>query len=275
MQIYVEYLIIDNFIFDYLLLLLASYKKIASVKKGKVVFSAVIGTIIAILFPLLKINEFILFLLKICIAFLLVFLAYGYKNFTFYFSLVVRFVILTFLFGGSIYGIASLCGINYAFLYGTSSCIIPLGLLVSIAVVLYYLFKNFINRIYSKGFLASYSCYCKIYMGGKCVDACGYFDSGNHATYKNNPVCFSSYTLNKKLFERAFFANLPIGEIELITATGKEMVSVYKFDKLEIYFNNKKNIIYSPYIAISKQNRLVSEDYELILSCNYLNDSGV
>ncbi|MBR3864859.1 MAG: sigma-E processing peptidase SpoIIGA [Clostridia bacterium] len=273
MQVYVEYVIIDNFIFDYLLLLLTAYKKRNINKKGKIVIASFIGSVIAVIFPLIKIHEFLLFILKILTAFLLIFLAFGYKNFKCYFSFVTKFIILTFLFGGSIYAVMNLFGITYAFLYGTSNSLIPLGFFIVCGLGLYYFGKHIINKIFVKKVINSYLCKCLLFWRNKKIEINGYFDSGNHLYHKAKGVCFASSMLNNKLLNEGFFCEKPDGNIEIFTVTGNQKIKVYKFDKLEIYFNSNRNIIYSPYIAVGNQQVNFDGEYDLILSCDYMFNS--
>lgn len=270
MKIYLEYVIIDNFIFDYLLLLATFYKRGEKTKKGKIIFSSIIGTAISVVFPLLKLHEIVLFFLKITTAFFLVFLAGEFLNFKSYFISVNKFILLTFLFGGSIYGIFSILSIDYAFLYGTSNSLIPLGFIIILAIGLYYFTKKIYQLIFFKKIINAFSCKCTLYFQGNKVDAIGYFDSGNHLSYKNIGVSFACSSLCKKLYYQGYFNCPPIGELNIYTATGKKRVAIYQFDKLEIYFNQKRNIIYKPKIAISRDKTKFGQEYDLILSCDYL-----
>ncbi|MBQ3572343.1 MAG: sigma-E processing peptidase SpoIIGA, partial [Clostridia bacterium] len=137
MTIYIEYVIIDNFVFDYILLLLALKSKAKIIKKRRVLLSASFGTFFAIIFPFLYFNEIVLFGLKILIAFCMIAIADKFEDFKDYFIKVNKFIFLTFSFGGIIYGFMSLVGLKYDFLYTTTNSAVPLGIMIVCAVVLY------------------------------------------------------------------------------------------------------------------------------------------
>ena len=81
MVVYIEYLFIDNFIFDYLLLCLTLRKKTERRKKYRISISSFFGSIVTLLFPYLNLNKFLLFLMKVSLVFCMISLACKYNNF--------------------------------------------------------------------------------------------------------------------------------------------------------------------------------------------------
>ena len=146
MTVYVEYVIIDNFIFDYILLLLTFKSNGAEPPKKRLFLSALFGTVFAVIFPFLKFHQLVLLFLKIVLATSMVAIASNFNCFKQYLKKLLKFVTLTFVFGGIIYGGLSIVGIKYSFLYGTMDSPLPLGIMLTLAVSLYKLFeKLFLN----------------------------------------------------------------------------------------------------------------------------------
>ena len=88
MNVYVEFVIIDNFVFDYLLLLLTFYKDRKQINK-RIIISSLFGTVFALVFPLLNLHELILFALKILLAFSMVAIAGKFITFKEYILLIL------------------------------------------------------------------------------------------------------------------------------------------------------------------------------------------
>lgn len=75
MEVYIEYVITDNFIIDYFLLSLALKYSKAHVNKKRIALSAVIGTIAAVLMPIFNASAAIKFFIKIALAFVMIIVA--------------------------------------------------------------------------------------------------------------------------------------------------------------------------------------------------------
>lgn len=269
MQIYIEYVIIDNLIFNYFLLALTGLKKGKPLCKKRVLLSSCIGTAVAIIFPLLKFKKFLLIVLKILLAFIMVYVAIPINSFKDYFLKTAKFLLITFSFGGAIFAIMSIFNIDYSFLYGTTNGPLPLGFLLLCAIILYYVFKKIHHLTFNKQTIYSFYCKCEAYNDGQKIVATGLIDSGNHLKYKNKGVCVVNARFAKELLLQGYLENSYLGNMQINTVTGKSKILLYLLPKLVIYFNNEMNIIYKAVIGISERNSLFKSDYDLILPSEF------
>lgn len=274
MTVYIEYVIIDNFVFDYVLLLLTLKSKAKEIVKRRVVLSASFGTFFAIIFPLLSFNEIILFGLKILIAFCMIAIADKFDDFRDYFLKVNKFLFLTFSFGGIIYGFMSLVGLKYDFLYTTTNSVIPLGIMIICAITLYFVFVNFFKKLFEKKLILPFTCRCVLFFDGQKLATTGFIDTGNNLIYDGEEgVNIADSRLVNELMICGFFERLPYGYITVNTVSGVSNVKIYQIDRLEIYFGNKRNTFYKVKIGIPEKAFVLSEEYKLILSPEYIDVS--
>ena len=93
MEVYIEYVITDNFIIDYFLLSLALKYSKAQVNKKRIALSAAIGTIVAVLMPIFNASAAIKFFIKIALAFVMIIVAAKPKSGRGYFLSLCLFLI--------------------------------------------------------------------------------------------------------------------------------------------------------------------------------------
>ena len=79
MTVYIDLVCIINFIYDFLILLTVSFTLKRNRKIYYYILSSLIG-VLSIFLLFLKINNVILFLLKILISIIMVIVAFGYKS---------------------------------------------------------------------------------------------------------------------------------------------------------------------------------------------------
>ena len=77
MEIYIEYALLENFLFDGVLLALALFASKTKIRLWRIAVSACVGAVFALLFPLLRLSAFLKTILKISVGFLLCILAFG------------------------------------------------------------------------------------------------------------------------------------------------------------------------------------------------------
>lgn len=269
MNVYIEYVIIDNLVLDYLLLKLTFTASKGCVKKGGFINGAMLGTFFAILMPFINLPNAILFFIKIISGMLMLLVCAKFKNILQFFKLFSVFLLLTFAFGGAIYGIFSLLNLNYSILYNTAS-IFPVGLILIISAVIYKMLYRFFCVLYQNKLIYPFVRRCEIIHNGQKIYCSGFIDSGNQLVYKNfNGVCIASKKLVNNLLNVGFLCQKPKGEMILNTVSGKTTVKIYEFDKLVIYYNDKPNIIYGVNIGVLSNAIELSEQYDLILSGEY------
>lgn len=102
MKVYVDLVFLLNFYFDFLLLLTTSIvlKRNASIKK--IILGTIIGSL-SLLFLFWNVNSIILFLFKICIAFLMNLICFGYRDLKYTLNNVGYFYMMSIILGGFLY----------------------------------------------------------------------------------------------------------------------------------------------------------------------------
>ena len=94
MTVFVEYVIIDNFIFDYILLLLTFKSNGVEPPKKRLFLSALFGTVFAVIFPFLKFHQLVLLFLKIVLATSMVAIASNFNCFKQYLKKLIKLFLI-------------------------------------------------------------------------------------------------------------------------------------------------------------------------------------
>ena len=136
MTVYIEYVLIDNFIIDYLILKATFTVTAKNTVKGRLFICALILSVFAVIFPLIKLNGVIGGLVKFFYGLLCIILAYDYKSLKEYVGVALVFFALTFLTGGFVTA-----------LYGAFD--LPFGnkLTIAVAVIPIYLILKVKQRL--------------------------------------------------------------------------------------------------------------------------------
>ena len=72
MEVYIEYVILDNFIINTLIILLVNSTLHQKISKFKVILASCIGTIFAIFMPFISVSNIFLFVLKLMVGLIMV-----------------------------------------------------------------------------------------------------------------------------------------------------------------------------------------------------------
>ena len=102
MKIYIEIVILINFIYDFLILLTISSTLKRNRKTYYYLLSSLIGSL-SLLLLFIKINNILLFLLKIFISVIMVIVAFGYKSFKYTLANLFYFYMTSIILAGFLY----------------------------------------------------------------------------------------------------------------------------------------------------------------------------
>lgn len=180
MEIYIEYVIIDNLVINMLILLCT---KSAMKLRAKFVFiflSAVLGTVFAVVYPLFGLSSLALLPLKIALGLIMVAIIAKYSSFKEYIITFLLFLLFTLLLGGASIATLMLFGTSLeAIAAGGYDMIIPLGvvlLIVSLYVAIIIALAKFLNRKRdAEPFLKN----VELTIGDKVLSLAAFLDSGN------------------------------------------------------------------------------------------------
>lgn len=255
MTVYIEYVIIDNFVIDYLLLKATFATTGMSVKRWRLFVCSFIGAVIALLFPMIKAHQIIIVLLKLCAGILLTILSANYKTIKSYFTNSAIFFGYTFLTGGAIIGVFNLLGLNYSSEISIALIILPVYALLRLLYAL-------LMYVYKRKDIASLTYNVTIGVFGKEISATGFMDTGNGLYDGDSPVI----VCDKKFFSSLIDGQILKAKIKRITVrtvTGQTTYPAVKLDYLKIYLSDEPNIYNNVTLCVTNNN--VGESYDFIL----------
>lgn len=269
MELYIEYVIIDNLILDFLILkTLTSFFKI-KIKKLNFVLYIVLGCVFALILPYVWNNLLLGFLYKILVSIVLVMILRKFNTFKEFVKYYATFILLTFAYAGFMYGILNLLGLKNQ----TTLCIysfeFPMSVLLIIVSLCYWLINKMLKMLQYQLKVSGYLYNIKMIDGEESVEAVGFFDSGNNVTFEGNAVNIISINLFMKLYknfpiEKLIFRNINNTNLKNVMYIGIEGLSLsekflsFTIDKIEI-----KNKVYENVrLAVSMKN---FENFDCIL----------
>ncbi|MEG1705994.1 MAG: sigma-E processing peptidase SpoIIGA, partial [Clostridia bacterium] len=202
MKVYVENVIIDNMVFDCILLALTAFTLRQKIVWWRILLGGVIGT--ALVFPVTLIDcIYAQYVIKLCSLALMNLVNTTKLSFKRFIWSTLFFVAYTFILGGAIIGLFFLLGIDFTntstFNYISD---IPIGLYALAVALIAYLAFAIRKYTLEKKKRSAFLCKCRVSVSDKVVECDGYFDSGNTLMHLETPVCFStSKSLTRLLSE--------------------------------------------------------------------------
>lgn len=237
-KVYVDVILFINFFFDFLLLVTTSLvlKRRVSIKRialGSLVGSA---TIVVLFIPLSSLE---LFLLKVVLSLVIIFVTFGYGDFKYFVNNLVYFYLISIVLGGFVYYLNvsfSYKNVGMVFYHKGVSINYVIVLFLSIVVSYFYYkemkYVRLVNSLYYK---------VDIYVNYKIVSLLGYLDTGNTLVdpYSKRVVIIT----NSKKFIKACEGCLPY-YIPYQSVNDFGLLEVYKVSRVYIEgVGNKSNIV--------------------------------
>lgn len=242
MKVYIEYVLIDNFIIDFLLLKATFLILGIPVKKRRLFLCAILGSIIALLFPLMNFNLILTSIIKVFSGLLIVSLATKYATFKQYYKSFLCFLFFTFALGGAIIGVFSMLNLDYSSEISIALMILPAYLIIKIYIEI---IKYFFNRTFEQKFTAD----CALYCGERRLEIKGFFDTGNSLTFCDKQVIvIDRKNLFKIVGEKELLQNKKY--IEYQTSAGKSKMPIFSLDKIDIKLGETKYSYFDIYLAM-------------------------
>lgn len=246
MKIYLDLVMILNFLFDFFLLMVVSLLLRRNVSINQLLKGAFFGGL-SILFLFIKINSVQLFFLKLFISIIMVVLSFGYRDLKYTFKNLFYLYSASFILGGFLYYL----NVEFSYkqegivFYHNGLSINYIVLLMISPIILYCYVKQ---GIYLKNNYANYY-KVNINFGQDRILHCnGFLDSGNHLEdpYQHRPVILIDH--------RKFIYD--INEFQMIlvpisTATSSTLLSCIKVPEIEIVGIGKRNNVL---LGIMQQN---------------------
>ena len=221
MTVYIDLVCIINFIYDFLILLTVSF----TLKRNRKIYYYILSSLIGVLYIFLlflKINNVILFLLKILISVIMVIVAFGYKSIKYTISNIIYFYMTSIILAGFLYlikGNSSNFNLNY------------IVLLIIGPIILFIYYKS------NKKLKNTYSDYYKIKIVFDNIEynLVSFYDNGNNL---KDPISRKSIIIveNSRL-EKIYNIRSPV-YVPVITVKGTHLMKCFK--PSYIILNDKK-----------------------------------
>ncbi|MBE5736499.1 MAG: hypothetical protein E7356_04030 [Clostridiales bacterium] len=279
MELYLEYVIIDNLVMDYIILRLIELTIGTKLRKFNKVVVCLLGAGFAVFMPYIMKWSVLLFIYKIISSIVLVLCIkkhHKLRNFLTYYLL---FFTYTFLVGGTVLGIINLLNIKY-----TMSSVImysfdfPMGLIGLVFIVVINIISRTIRVIRSKLVKSCYMYAIKIHQCGKCYNINGYLDTGNNVTLDNKGVIIISISLFLRIYKNIDLTQVLNHKVEGLNLNSPVYITIggigdndkylsFVLDEMVIMGKVHK----SARVAVAMKN---FGDYDCILHRDYLKEGA-
>lgn len=194
MTIYIDIILLINFIIDLLLLLSVSFllKRRASITR--IIISSSIGSLSTLLLFVIH-NNFLLLIYKLLISIIMIIITFKYNNFHYFKDNLIYLYIISIILGGTIYLINNqISSINNGLIFTSNNLKINLFLLIIITPIIIYKYLKT-----TKNYQITYSNYydIDIYYNDLCIKGTAFLDTGNNLKdpYFKRPIIL----INKEL----------------------------------------------------------------------------
>ena len=262
MTIYIEYVLINNLLIDYILIKGTLATTGVNGKKLRVFFCALFSAVFSLVYPLIIAPLFIVTLIKLSFGLFIVFLSAKYLSFRSYFLNTAVFFFYTFLTGGAIFGIFSLFNIP------TGKEIIS-GLIIFPVYFVYFCLNSVVKFLYRRKNVVSFCYPTQITICGVTKNLQGFLDTGNGVYDGDSPVIFCNKAVATEFINGG--ALPPMKKINVCTVNGKSQKLCLKSESLVIYIAGKKNIYNNVTVCFTEQG--FEDCYQLILHPALLKES--
>lgn len=285
MVIYIEQVLIDNFIINLFIILSLRAILRAKFKKINIVLASLLGSVVALILPLFRFNLIINSLIKILLSLVMVIILKRFTKLKEYLLYYLTFLLLTFVFGGACLFILMSFDKNFK-INNYSTYSLPLGVIVVIIFFIFIIIKNIFKNFYSRKKINNLVYKVVIENNDEKDEILGFLDSGNTLVDKltGKPITIVNFyslknvlkqisitdiILNKETKINKYFNNVHIVETTSI-GNNKNKILVLEVQKLEIYLENKVNIIDNAIIGLTLKNFINDLGYNALLNSKLL-----
>lgn len=268
--VYIEQVIIDNFLLTIILLIVGSHIIKCKLNVWLIICSSIFSCLISLLYPMMFIQGILLFIFKLAIGYIIVFIATLNLSHSHQIKLYASFLLVTCLFAGIYFAI------YYSLLINIGLQTIPIG---CFAVLVFIMAKCTLKILkkYTQPIFASQTLECEIFVLNKKLKLNAFLDTGNMLVDQSSglPVVIIEYgalsqILTKK--EQLLLAQCSkqsslqnLHYIDYYTVAGCKKILCFLPDKFIININNggKKQI--SVCIGVSMYTLFTRQNYQAIL----------
>lgn len=239
MQVYVEYVFIDNMLID--LFILSITKKLCKLETNKwiVVLDAFFGTAVSLVSPL--VSGMYLIIIKILCAIIMPLILLKKWNTKKYILVLLSFLLSTAIMGGACIMFCSFFGIKYVTNNGAIEIYnFPVGLALLICSLCYFFVKNLIKYFYNIKHLSKYIYDISLVFLDKKVDCKAFLDTGNRLvdSVTASPITLIDFEVLLKLCPNIKLSDILLKKYENLPLKNlheQEVKSIYKSSKILVF----------------------------------------
>ena len=205
MEIYIEYVIIDNLVINMLILLCVKSSLKLKTRWWRILLSSMLGTIVAVLLPLLHVSNYLLLPTKIILGVFMILIIskfYSFKEFIFTFLL---FLAYTFVMGGACLATLLVFGTDLDMLLaGGYDIALPLGVILLIVMFYAYLIIGIAKYLTRRRTIGPFMRKVVLCVAEHRMEFDAFIDTGNKLTDKNSgmPVIILCFDALSKHFSK-------------------------------------------------------------------------
>jgi len=281
MEIYLEYVLIDNMVINGLILILTISLLRLNVKKTRIFISSLIGTGFAIITPFVVMPVLSMFLFRALIAVVMLSVIKKYQSIIEFASTYITFLAITFSMGGACFAILNAINAkttsNGMLIYNAQ---IPVGFIVLIIAGYSYLMLNLIKNFYKKKSINNFLYKVSIRNKAKTFTTNAFLDTGNRLINKQNnkPVIIINFKVFNELYKNVKFTdillgnlqNLPLKNCKYISINGaggkKSKMLIFETDELQIFLQDKVNTIKEVTLGLTLAKFKDQTNYNVLLN---------
>lgn len=280
MSIYIEYVILDNFVINYLILLCVKKTMRLKTKWYLIALSSLLGTIVAVVLPLLRLNNFIAIPIKVALGLIMVLILTRFVRVKDYIFSFLLFLGYTFLLAGGCMATLLVLGCDLESLAaGGYDTIMPIGLIMLIVALWVSIVVMVATHISRRRNIAPFLRKTVLCLEEHRLEISAFIDSGNKLMDSKSgmPVIILSYFELLKHFDKGVVESLAIGQggklfkgvhkipYNTISGEAKDMV-VFEADKLVIFDGDKEYTTNRFIVGITYKKFKDAADYQMLLN---------
>ena len=270
MELYIEYVVLDNVLIDKYILSMLRWT--LGVKSGRIriILFYCLSVIFAIIIPYVYVyvGRFLI-LYKLVTFAIMTAMIKKYKGVGEYLTYLIVTIMYTCLLAGLCYGLILGMNIktmnNSIYLFNQEW---PMAIIITIMYLLIFVIKRSLKYIYKNIKKQKYIYHVELIDGGRVVCATGYYDSGNCVENNSSGVSIVTMDLFRKLYKDIDIVDILIGK-EFHDLKNMKYIKIGSIDGSTKYLTcmidaMKVNdvIIYHPYLAVAYRN---FGNYDVIL----------
>ncbi|MDD2445783.1 MAG: sigma-E processing peptidase SpoIIGA [Clostridia bacterium] len=251
MEVYIEDVILDNLVIDFLLLLITAKLLKINYKIILLIISAITGVVFTLLSLVININEYLMLLYKFLTAVIMVLVAFKFISFKKFFLQFLTFIFTTAIIGGLCFIVCFSFGkvnILNGIIYFNMS--LPFGLIVGLIAFLSYFLLKIVEIIKIQSFNSNFVYSAILLENDKKINITAFMDTGNllDDPLTGKPVNILTYNNFKKLFKE-----IPLHQL-LLEVIPSGLKDAHYIKVSSVGKNSKMLVFYPEYLKIKQKN---------------------